>query len=44
MPLQILDEENLVEKVPKNFRSVFIGDETFMLAGGFDAKQAKVSK
>ncbi len=42
--LPIIDEENLAEKVPKNFKSVFIGNETFFIAGGFDAKLGKSSK
>ncbi len=28
----------------KNFRSVFIGNETYFLAGGFDARTNKSSK
>jgi len=35
----VRDEENLAEKMPKGFRSVFIQGETFFLAGGLDAKQ-----
>lgn len=38
VPLQILDEENLAEKIPKAFKGVFIGNESFMLAGGYDSK------
>ena len=30
--------------MPKNFKSVFIGNETFLIAGGFDHKQGKSSK
>eukprot|EP00347_Sterkiella_histriomuscorum_P006037 403354304 len=42
--LPIVDEENLSEKMPKNFKSVYIGNESFFIAGGFDAKAAKSSK
>lgn len=44
--MQIIDEENLLEKVPKNFKSVFLGgiSEQFLIAGGFDAKSGKSSK
>jgi hypothetical protein len=35
-PVMVIDEENLAEKMPKNFKSVFIGNETFIIAGGFD--------
>ena len=30
--------------MPKNFKSVYIGNETFFLAGGFDQKTGKTSK
>jgi len=42
--LPILDEENLAEKMPKNFKTAFIGNETFLIVGGFDVKQGKTSK
>jgi hypothetical protein len=35
-PLKIVDEENIAEKMPKVFKSVFIGNETFFIAGGLD--------
>lgn len=44
MPLQVIDEENLAEKMPKNYKTVFIGNETFFIAGGFNHKQGKSSK
>lgn len=40
----IIDEENLAEKMPKNFKTVFIGNETYFIAGGFDSKAGKTSK
>jgi hypothetical protein len=39
-----MDEENLAEKMPKSFKSIFIGNETFMMVGGFDHKLNKTSK
>ena len=42
--LPITDEENLAEKVPKNFKSVYLGGEAFFIAGGFDQKMGKTSK
>ena len=42
--LNVVDEENLAEKMAKNFKSVFIGEETFITAGGFDQKLGKSSK
>jgi len=39
-----MDEENLAEKMPKNFKAIFIGNETFIIAGGFDNKIGKTSK
>lgn len=30
--------------MPKNFKSVYIGNENFFIAGGYDAKAAKSSK
>lgn len=42
--LPIVDEENLSEKMPKNFKSVYIGNESFFIAGGYDAKAGKSSK
>ena len=30
--------------MPKNFKSVYIGHETFFLAGGYDFKNQKSSK
>ena len=44
MPLSVIDEENFSEKMPKNFKTVFIGNENFMVAGGFDSKAGKSSK
>ncbi|CDW76204.1 kelch motif family protein [Stylonychia lemnae] len=42
--LLVIDEENLADKMPKNFKSVFIGKESFFIAGGFDQKAGKSSK
>ena len=30
--------------MPKNFKSVYLGNETFFIAGGYDAKLGKSSK
>ena len=36
--VKIIDEENLADRVPKNFKSAYIGNEveTYLVAGGFD--------
>ena len=39
-----IDEENFAEKMPKNFKSFFIGNETFLIGGGYDEKLNKSSK
>jgi hypothetical protein len=55
MPLQINDEENLAERIPKNYRSVYLqaatgGDEFgssgegFLIAGGLDGRTGQSSK
>lgn len=36
--LQVIDEENLAEKMPKGFKSIYIDNEAFLIAGGFDPK------
>ena len=34
--LPLFDIDNLVCKVPKDFKAVFIGENTYLLAGGLD--------
>jgi hypothetical protein len=44
--MRIKDEENLADKVPKNFKSAYLGNEveTYLIAGGFDPQTMKISK
>jgi hypothetical protein len=46
VPLKIIDEESLKDKMPKNFKSVYLcpKSETYLLAGGFDSAALKTSK
>jgi hypothetical protein len=30
--------------MPKNFKAVYIGNDSFLIAGGFDAKNMKITK
>jgi len=42
--LQVIDEENLAEKMPKNYKAAYIENDTFFLVGGFEAKEGVSSK
>jgi hypothetical protein len=30
--------------MPKNFKALYIGNESFLIAGGFDVKSMKITK
>lgn len=34
----------MAEKMPKGFKSIYVDNETFLIAGGFDPKKGKSSK
>jgi hypothetical protein len=44
--LDIKDEANLIAKFPKNYKSIYLGNEleTYFLAGGRDSQSNKSSK
>lgn len=44
--MKIVDVENLSERVPKNFKSAYLGNEveTYLITGGFDSQTMKTSK
>ena len=43
MPL--IDTENYTERIPKDFKSIFVGgpNQLFLLCGGFDARKKRIS-
>ena len=44
--MKLVDEENLGDRMPKNFKSIYLGNEieTYLIAGGFDQASFKSSK
>lgn len=43
--LPLIDTENYTERIPKDFKSIYVGgpNQQFLLAGGFDARKKKIS-
>ena len=43
MPL--IDTENFTERIPKDFKSIYVGgpEQSFLLVGGFDVRKRAIS-
>ena len=43
--LPLIDTENYTERIPKDFKSIFVGgpNQLFLLCGGFDARKKRIS-
>ena len=42
--LELNDEENLAHKIPSSFCSIYLGNEAYLLGGGYESVKNKTSK
>ena len=43
--LPLIDTENFTERIPKDFKSIYVGgpEQSFLLVGGFDVRKRQIS-
>ena len=43
--LQLIDTENFTERIPRDFKSIYVGgpEQSFLLVGGFDVRKRQIS-